>query len=133
MAADDVLALLDRDPSLLRGVAARTLALTGRADDYAEDELEQLVHAFGGAIREALAGTGTEARDLLLQTGIPAVVARGQTAAQLARSGAAFGALFTATVAERLDADAREGAVATLATFFGDWARDVVEAAEGAS
>jgi len=131
--ATDIIDLLDDDPSLLTDAARRTLTITNRGDAYTEEELDQLVHAFGGALRERLAGTGTEVLDFMLQTAIPAIVARGERVSELARSSAVFGVLLSVAITERLEPDARGAAVTELASFFGEWERDIVEAAQGAA
>ena len=127
-----LLDLLDREPELLVEVAKRAQAVNESGQDYSDEDVAQIVHAFGGALREALAGTGSDARDLLMQTAVPAVVARGETPATLARSATVFGVLLAGAVRERVPAELTEGAVEWLAGFFGAWAHDVVEAARSA-
>lgn len=126
---DDLLQLLEADPELLRGAAARSRALTDPEGRYTDEDVDQIVHAFGSALREALLEEGTAARDLLIEGVIPAVLEQGETAATLARSSALFGVLLAGDVAPRLPAESREVAVGWLAAFFGDWANDVVAAA----
>ncbi|HXH88526.1 MAG TPA: hypothetical protein VNI55_07975 [Gaiellaceae bacterium] len=128
-ARDELLELLDSDPELLRGTAARSRALTDPDGRYTDEDVDQIVYAFGTALREGLRDEGTAARDLLIESVVPAVVEQGETAASLARSGALFGALLVGAVTPRLAESAREEAVGWLAEFFGAWCQDVVVAA----
>jgi hypothetical protein len=133
MAAENVLLdLLDRDPALIDDVVAETLRLTGRETAYTAEELEQLVHAFRASLREALAGSGTDARDLMIETAVPAVVAQGDTPATLARSSGVFGVLLASRVARVVPEDARDGAATWLGAFFGEWLHDIVAAGQRA-
>jgi len=133
MAADDALLdLLDRDPALVDDVVHETLRLTGREGVYSDEELAQLLHAFRMTLREALTGAGSEARDLMIQTAIPAVVAKSETPATLARSNTVFGILLATRVARVLPEEAGDGAVRWIAEFMAAWQYDTVEAADRA-
>ncbi len=132
-ARDDLLQLLESDPEMLRGAAARSRALTDPEGRYTDEDIDQIVHAFGSALREGLRDEGTAARDLLIEGAVPAVLEQGETAASLARSAAIFGVLLAGDAAALLPEGSREEAVGWLAAFFGDWASDVVTAAGASS
>jgi len=106
-----------------------TLAQRVPEADYAPDELEQLLRGFEQMLLEDLDGQGHTARDLYLETAIPAVVASGRTPAMLASGITRFGILLSSDIAADLDRERRAEGIAWLADFFARFCSDVTETA----
>lgn len=122
------------------GDVDRVLALADRmltdypelgGDRFERTDIEQIIRGFAQMARETVAGTG-ETRAFFLETAIPAAVANGETPSSIARSSAVFGILLSEEISAELVGDERRDAIAWLAWFFGEYAREAVEAAQAA-
>jgi hypothetical protein len=118
-------------PDRVRELAARMPS----AEDYAPDELEQLLHGFERMLLEELEGGGGPTRQLYLETAVPAVVSRGRTAAQIAEGTIRFGILLTVEIVAELAPEDRGAGAERLAAFFAEFGHDAVATAvaEGGS
>jgi hypothetical protein len=102
-------------------------------ETISEAAQEQFLHAFVELLREGLQG-GSDQRELVMETAVPAIVSAGQTALDLVAGHVAF---FTALSPPLLDAvpeRLRTDAAAWLARYAADYTREVTEralAAEG--
>ena len=122
-----LLAVLDSDRVDLHAVIAEIGPVGAIAvlDDVAYD---QLVRAFTAVLCEALQG-GREQRDLVLQTAIPAVVARGQGVLELVEAQAATFVAVGAALVEAVEPGDRAAARVWMARYAAGYVREVAELA----
>lgn len=101
-------------------------------DRYGDEDIAQILRAFGGLAIESLRGGDGSTREIFLTSAIPAVVAEGETPATLARSATLFGIVMSSEIGGSLEGEDKRAATAWLARFFGEYARDAVDAAMAA-
>ena len=113
------------------GLARQVLdqgALVSRTPD---DELDQLVRATIAILLEGLEG-GTETRNFVIETAVPAFVAQGETPATLAATSVTFAVMLSGLLSSKVSEKHRAETQAWIATFYGAYVRDVIQAAETA-
>jgi hypothetical protein len=97
--------------------------------DYDPDSVGQFLNALEALVVEALEDSGDEKRRFIFDTAIPAMVAQGQTAVDMARGHTTFFVALGHRVLERISPDECPGAEAWLSRFLGDYCAEVVERA----
>lgn len=96
------------------------------ADPHARD---QFVRAFAALLREGVEG-GTEQRELVMETAVPALVANGQSAMELLRAHVAFYTALSPHLLAAVPESLRAEAGTWLAGYAADYTREVVERAQ---
>jgi len=119
----------DRHAELLAVVKDVVRAVPEMSGRYGDEELEQLVRAFGGVLSEALEGDSRERLELLVETAVPAFVADGQTVSSLARASGMFAVAVSASLVLSVPEEERAASAAWLAAFFGEYTQAVVDEA----
>lgn len=115
----------------LERVALRARALSA-AREYDAETTAQFLHGFATIVREALAGESREARELYNDAAVQVLVAEGRSPAVLGAQLVTFGVLLGEEVAANVDPGARGAAVTWLATFMGEWTRELLAALQEA-
>jgi hypothetical protein len=98
-----------------------------RIAEFSDADVEQFVNAYEALFLEALAGSGRETRDLVLETALPPIVDLGQTSLDMVRSNAISAVMLTHRLLPQVSPERREDAARWLAAFYGGYAAEVVE------
>ena len=127
-------ALLEAWPTIrpdLGDLVARLEAVLPAAPTttFAPEEIEQLLNAFEALVLEGLRAEGTETRDFLLETAVPAIVAGGQPPLDLLRSHIGVFVLLTERLCGAVPSEHAQDAALWLAGFFAGYGSDSTERA----
>jgi hypothetical protein len=128
--AGSLLQALDRVAPELRALAE---SVQDEDADPSLDEAagEQFLRAFEALLREGFEGRRDQ-RDLVMETAVPALVATGQSSAELVEGHVAFFVILSARLLEEVPANLRDQAGPWLARYAGDYVREVTERAQEA-
>ena len=120
----------ERHRDLLRLVTNVVALVPEMAGNYGEDELDQLVRAFGAVVAESLAGSEREQMHLLAGSAVPALIADGQTTSTLARAVGSLAVVISASLLRDMPPAEQDDAAAWLAGFFGEYTKAIVDEAQ---
>lgn len=111
---------------------ADQLAEPGRPRAAADEQTTaQFLHAFIALLREALEG-GSEQRELVMQTAVPALVAGGQSSLDLLGGHVAFFTALSPRLLAQVAEAHRSDALRWISRYAADYTREVVERAREA-
>jgi len=124
-------ALLDALDRVDLGALAERLRAHLQDGDEAADpgETRQFLNALETLIAEGMRGEGRDMRDLVFDTAIPGLVARGSTALELLESHVVLFVALATELTAAVPADVRDDAAVWLAAWFADYTREVTERA----
>ena len=133
---DDLLrAFRQLRPDMLQNARADAdLDPNSRADEFSDEDIEQILNAYEGLMVEAFTGAGRQTRDLVLETALPPIVrSLQQTTADMVRSNVISAVMLTYRLLARIEPERHEEAARWLAAFHGGYAHELVERVEALS
>ncbi len=101
-----------------------------RIDEFAEQDLEQFLNAYEAMFMEALEGTGSATRDLILETALPPIIEFGQTSLDMVRSNVISAVMLSHRLLPLISEEHRDDAARWLAAFLSSYSYEAIGRAQ---